>query len=72
MTESRQSRHLRESDLRSLRSLIPEGCPLSVTREEGDYRVHTSEGDIVALATRGRFQIAAAYIQGYVAAWRTR
>jgi len=64
---SRQFEHLQEQSLARLRALVPAGCPLRVLREpRGGFRVATTDGRVT---THGRFQIVAAWIEGYVTAW---
>ena len=57
-----------ELSLTRLRALVPSGCPLLVDRQTaGGFRAHTwDEGD----EQTGRFQVVAAFVAGYVAAWR--
>jgi hypothetical protein len=65
---SRQFAHLREASLKTLRARIPSACPLTVTaRPQGGFLVATLDG-YDALA--GRYQVVAAYLDGYIAAWK--
>lgn len=63
----RQFAHLEAQTLRRLRDRIPVACPLVVAaRQEGGFWACTlDERDVVT----GRFQVVAAWIDGYVAAW---
>ena len=69
---SRQFEHQQEAALKRLQARIPSECPLVVRRLAPDttigaFIVHhidrTDEGLI------GRFQVVAAWIDGYLAAW---
>jgi len=68
---SRQFEHLQEASLARLRAMIPHDCPLVVTRLAPGT---TLGGFIVKVIDRdeghsGRFQVVAAWVAGYVAAW---
>jgi hypothetical protein len=65
---SKQFAHLQESSRQRLRAMIPIGCPLIIASQlEGGFLVTTfDERD----SCSGRFQVVAAWIDGYVAAWR--
>jgi hypothetical protein len=65
---SKQFDHLQESSLLRLRALIPSECPLLVRRDapSGFVAYTFDERD----AQRGRYQVVAAFIAGYVASWR--
>lgn len=64
---SRQFEHLQESSAERLRAFIPVGCPLLVGRAAGGgFRAWTlDERDEIT----GRYQVVAAWVTGYVAAW---
>lgn len=65
---SRQFAHLHASSERSLRNRIPTDCPLMVgTRPEGGFFAATLDG---RHEMQGRYQVVAAYIDGFIAAWR--
>lgn len=65
---SKQFAHLQESSLRRLQALVPHACPLIVARRQHvGFVVQTlDERDHCT----GRYQVVAAWIDGYVAAWR--
>ena len=64
---SKQFEHLQESSLKRLAALFPSSCPLMVQRMPRGFRAMTiDERDEKA----GRFEVVAAWITGYVAAWR--
>lgn len=64
---SRQFDHLQESTLSRLREKIPASCPIIVHRlDEGGFRAATlDERDRI----EGRFQVVAAWVDGFVCAW---
>jgi len=64
---SKQFAHLQASSAHRLRARIPSGCPLLVAQADpSGFRVWTlDERD----SCTGRFQVVAAWIDGYVAAW---
>lgn len=65
---SKQFDHLQESSAARLRALIPASCPLVVERQpRGGFHVFTLDTRDEAT---GRYQVVAAFILGYVAAWR--
>jgi hypothetical protein len=67
---SKQFEHLQEASLLRLRVLIPGPCPLTVRRlDSGGFCVSTIDGRD---ELRGRFQVVASYIAGYVDCWRRR
>lgn len=65
---SKQFEHLQESSALRLRARIPSGCPLLAARATpSGFRAWTLDArDQVT----GRYQVVAAWIDGYVAAWR--
>jgi hypothetical protein len=65
---SKQFDHLQETSLLRLQALIPPGCPLLVRRDApSGFVAHTfDERDL----QRGRYQLVATFIRGYVACWR--
>lgn len=70
---SKQFEHLQEATLRRLQALIPHDCPLVVRRlapgtATGGFVV--SIHDDSTAGHSGRFQVVAAWIEGYVTAWR--
>lgn len=65
---TRQFDHLQESSRERLRAMIPAGCPLTVERGAlGGFVARTLDG---RTNYRGRFQVVAAFILGFVAAWQ--
>lgn len=65
---SKQFEHLQAQSLRRLQARIPSGCPLLVSRlPAGGFEART--WDATPDAQAGRFQVVAAWIDGYVAAW---
>ena len=67
MPPSRQFEHLQRTSLARLQALIPHDCPLVVTRPPaGGFLACTLDGHD---GLRGRYQVVAAWITGYVAAW---
>jgi hypothetical protein len=64
---SRQFEHLQESSLQRLRDRIPSACPLYVARRREGFRAFTTDERTELI---GRFQVVAAFIDGFVAAWR--
>lgn len=69
---SRQSDHLQEATLRRLQAMIPHECPLVVRR-----LAPPKGGFVVTVLDRldghnGRYQVVAAWIEGYVTAWEAQ
>ena len=65
---SRQFAHLQQDSLRRLRDRIPADCPLLVALdpEAGGFRVRTLDQ---ASGHAGRYQVVAAWVDGFVEAW---
>lgn len=67
---SRQFEHLQEASLRRLRSMVPHECPLVVRRRNppsrGGFEVYVLDVDEGFF---GRYEVIAAWIQGYLMAW---
>lgn len=64
---SKQFDHLQEMTLQRLRERIPHACPLLVRRlPEGGFSATTLDG---RSEQEGRFQVVAAWIDGFVTAW---
>jgi hypothetical protein len=63
---SRQSEWLQRKTLERLRERIPHDCPLLVEPIPIGFRVRVLDGD---REQRGRFQIVATWIDGFIAAW---
>jgi hypothetical protein len=66
---SKQFEHLQESSVRRLRDRIPSGVPLLVSRHRVGFRAFTLDE---RTDLSGRFQVVAAFIDGFVAAWTRR
>jgi hypothetical protein len=70
---SRQFEHQQEATLRRLQAMIPHECPLWVRRIApgttlgGGFAVYVLDHDE---GCSGRFQVVAAWIDGYLAAWK--
>jgi hypothetical protein len=72
---SRQFEHLQEASLKRLQAMVPHDCSLVVRRRApgtsiggsslGGFVVEDAHGD----GYSGRFQVVAAWIEGYVRAW---
>jgi hypothetical protein len=63
---SRQSEWYNQQTLQRLDARIPSGCPLLVERAPVGFRVWVLDDKPEQV---GRFQIVAAWIDGFVAAW---
>lgn len=73
---SRQFEHLQEETLKRLQAMVPHDCPL-VVRRLARSSPATGGGFVVNIldtgrGLSGRFQVVAAWIDGYVAAWESR
>jgi hypothetical protein len=71
---SRQFEHLQETTLKRLQAMIPHDCPLAVSRLVSGT---TISGFVVKVlgstdGHNGRFQVVAAWIDGYLTAWRAQ
>jgi hypothetical protein len=71
---SRQFEHYQEASLKQLQAMVPHDCPLLVRRLA---RGRSLGGFVVTvLDTRvgcsGRFQVVAAWVEGYVTAWKAQ
>jgi hypothetical protein len=65
---SKQFDHLQESSLQRLKALVPAGCPLVITRlPHGGFHACTLD---LKDEMRGRFQVVASWVGGYVACWQ--
>jgi hypothetical protein len=68
MAQSRQFEYLQKQTLQRLRVRIPANCPIAVTRlDRGGFDVMTTDG---RTGLSGRFQVVAAWIDGFVASWK--
>lgn len=63
---TRQFEHLQESSAQRLRDRIPPEVPLLVSRRREGFRAFTIDERTELV---GRFQVVAAFIDGFVAAW---
>lgn len=77
MKNSRQSEHLQEKTLSRLAALIPHDCPLAVRRHPSGsgFQVVSalgSPGVDARVFLAGRYQVVAAFIDGYVRRWQER
>lgn len=70
MARSRQFAQLQQDSLHRLRARIPSACPLLVEARPGGepgFRVRTLDS---ASWHAGRYQVVAAWVDGFVEAWR--
>lgn len=68
---SRQFEQLQRASLARLAARIPDGCPIAVRRNPagaGFLLAPAGQPDTCALRV-GRFEVVAAFIDGYVSAW---
>lgn len=69
---SRQFEHQQDASLKRLQALIPHDCPLVARRLAPGTTIRGFAVNVLdsTLGCSGRFQVVAAWIEGYVTAWR--
>lgn len=71
MSASRQFGYLQRKSLDTLRAMVPHDCPLIVAiNEDARYHAAFTVSNLTQQVLKiGRFQVVAAFIEGYVRAW---